>query len=94
MTTETYKAIMQKLETLETAAKKSHLAGLTKESSILLNTQDIADLMGLSYQHTYREIVSHPDFPKPVSLTDRRKKQESRRWIAGDVIKYIHSRKQ
>lgn len=87
-------AIMAKLENIESAAKKNHLAALTAESNILLSTQDIADLMHLSYQHTYREIVSHPDFPKPVSLTDRRKKQESRRWIAGDVIKYIHSRRQ
>lgn len=86
-------AIMAKLENIEAAAKKNHLAALTPESNVLLTTQDIADLMNLSYQHTYREIVSHPDFPRPVSLTDKRKKQESRRWIAGDVIKYIHNRR-
>ena len=64
------------------------LLGLTEQSALLLTTQDVALLFGLSYDYTYKHIVSHPDFPRPVRRIDGKiRKREERRWIAGDIIR-------
>ena len=68
------------------------LIHLTEQSSLLLNTQDVALLFDCSYDHVYKRIISHPEFPKAIRQVDGKiRKYEERRWIAGDVIRYIRS---
>ena len=77
---------------MEEFSRKSWLATLTEKSSVLLNTEDIAAMLGYSYHHVYKEVVSQPDFPSVVEIS-RDGPKVKRRWLAGDVVKYLHDRK-
>ena len=46
------------------------LIHLTEQSSLLLNTQDVALLFDCSYDHVYKRIISHPEFPKAIRQVD------------------------
>ena len=37
---------------------------------MLLNTQDVALLFDCSYDHVYKRIISHPEFPKAIRQVD------------------------
>ena len=50
--------------------------------NILWSAKDIGEYLGKSSSPTYRAI-EQPDFPEPVTKGDR-----SRRWLAGDVMKW------
>ncbi|UOO89147.1 hypothetical protein LVJ82_17150 [Vitreoscilla massiliensis] len=89
------KQILEKLAKIEESSQKGWLSTLTEQSSILLNTEEIALLTGHSYHHAYKEIVSHPDFPSPVKITNKTKptrRAPARRWIAGEVIRYLRNK--
>lgn len=90
------KEILEKLNNIEKTSQKSWLGALTEQSSILLNTEEIAILTGHSYHHVYKEVVSQPDFPAPIKITNPSKptrRPPARRWIAGDVIKFINDKR-
>lgn len=85
-------AILEKLERIEQTQQKSWLASLTEKSAVLLNTEQIAELCGRSYDYTYKHIVADPDFPRPSAIgTGGKRGKSSRRWVAGEVIRYIKS---
>ena len=46
------------------------LIHLTEQSSLLLNTQDVALLFDCSYDHVYKRIIRHPEFPKAIRQVD------------------------
>lgn len=56
----------------------------TMNSSGLIDTQDIADLLGVSRQHVTGRITKRPDFPRPAMDLSRR----LRKWRRADVLKW------
>lgn len=50
----------------------------------LIDTQAIAELLGVSRQHVTGRITKRPDFPRPVMDLSRR----LRRWRLDDVIEW------
>jgi predicted DNA-binding transcriptional regulator AlpA len=51
----------------------------------LLDTKDIAQMLGVTRAHCVGRIVKRPDFPKPaVALTQRLK-----RWRKAEVMKWM-----
>ncbi len=84
------------VQELHNNQQRGRLAGLTEDSAILIDTADIAEMMNYSYSHTYNKIVCRPDFPAPVDPEKRQRGsgKKNRRWIAGDVVKYIKSCRQ
>ncbi len=52
-----------------------------------LNTQEIAQLLGVKQKTVTDKIVKHPDFPTPtVDLS-----QKVRRWAKDEVLAYVKS---
>ena len=88
------KTILSMVQELHNNQQRGRLAGLTEDSAILIDTADIAEMMNYSYSHTYNKIVCRPDFPAPVDPEKRQRGRKNRRWIAGDVVKYIKSCRQ
>lgn len=82
--------ILNKLKNIEQNQDKNWLAQLTEQSGVLLTTHDIANLTGLSYDYTYKKIVSQPDFPRPITVGEAKDKQ-NRRWVSGKVIAHLKS---
>jgi predicted DNA-binding transcriptional regulator AlpA len=53
--------------------------------SALLDTQQIADLIGVSRQHVTNRLSKRPDFPAPrVNLSQR-----TRRWSEADIRAWL-----
>lgn len=88
--------ILDKLNQLIENQNKSWLLQLNEDSTILITTQDIADFIKLSYRYTYVNVVSQPDFPRPVMLIPKQNKRgrpSHRRWVSGEVVRYFHQQK-
>jgi hypothetical protein len=90
------KTILTMVQELHNNQQRGRLAGLTEDSAILIDTADIAEMMNYSYSYTYNKIVCRPDFPAPIDPEKRPRSsgKKNRRWIAGDVVKYIKSCRQ
>lgn len=53
--------------------------------SELIDTKDIAQMLGVSRAHCVNRIVKRPDFPTPAIAISRRLK----RWSKADVVKWM-----
>jgi len=51
----------------------------------LLDTKDIAQLLGVTRAHCVGRIVKRPDFPKPAVAVSQRLK----RWRKAEVLKWM-----
>ena len=56
--------------------------------SALLDTQGIAEMLGLSRQHVTNRVTKMPGFPKPVINMSQR----TRMWSRADVIKFAQGK--
>lgn len=52
-----------------------------------LDTQEIAELAGLTRKHVTNRVVTRPDFPKPVIWLSR----QTRRWARADILAYFRA---
>lgn len=54
---------------------------------LTLNTEEIAQLAGLTRKHVTNRVVTRPDFPKPVIWLSR----QTRRWAQADILAYFRA---
>lgn len=60
----------------------------------LWEIQDIADYCGLSYAHTYQNIVTDPRFPAPVDIQSKEGSKRSKRlFVREEVITFFTKHK-
>ncbi len=52
---------------------------------LTLDTQDIAQLLGVTREHVTNKIVKRPDFPKPTINAS----QKMRKWAQHEVLAYL-----
>lgn len=52
---------------------------------LTLNTQEIAQLLGVTREHVTNKIVKRPDFPKPTINAS----QKMRKWAQHEVLAYF-----
>lgn len=52
---------------------------------LTLNTQEIAQLLGVTREHVTNKIVKRPDFPKPTINAS----QKMRKWAQHEVLAYL-----
>jgi len=57
---------------------------------LTLDTNDIAQLAGLTRKHVTNRVVTRPDFPKPVIWLSR----QTRRWAQADILAYFKGAQQ
>lgn len=59
----------------------------------LWDIHDVADYCGLSYNHTYSNIVSDPRFPAPVDIQGKDGGKAKRLFIREEVIAFFTKHK-
>lgn len=79
--------IYEKLTEIEELLKKP------KVEKQLLTIQEVADFLGLSYDHTYSYIIKQKDFPNPVLIKGNGAKPK-RMFLKEDVMNFIKKKRE
>lgn len=81
--------ITDKLDQLIAAVLDTKLTPKLRTDSVLWNTAEIANYLGVTYKYTSEYIITHHTFPCAMRVPTKNGKKGHPRWYAGEVIAWV-----